>query len=601
MEDLVLDSIDYKNKNESYKKYSLLGKKSSENYLLNIISNMINNQKVFEEKLKSTDLEINLITDSDESSIDKLVYGLKLYNISFNPKRDIYKNIENYKKICLELETEDEYYKNNNIFKIQLINCIPSFHKNIQIDLSNFPFHYFDIKLNEIKKYNLKLKNKKNKFVLCIFLTQINNELSLIFENLNNIDNIFNYFENIYIIYKVETKEEILKLVKDDKICKIILNNVEKKIKLIFHITSYYNSKNKEENIYNIFIEGNKFGPDFYFILNNDNKVISISKNIKSLISHISFYIMELKKLDKEKKNYNELFKKKENKRNEKNLIFRETINFISKLKSLDYLFNFNFEISFNSILNEECNELIFKKINYIKVGGKLRTKEYKKIQNLLNLIKKKVTNNQIIEIETIDIDIDFTDMKCFKCSKIIQEKNYLYYCYICKTKFCDECIHEQLKKVGKEKYIDQKHNLLFFKTRNKNNFREIDKKKLGNNRFAESTNNNQFNTSHSAMCNGCRGGFINLPRYVCIKCRPGIYLRNGYIDYCQECIEKMCHNEKEKEKYEENSNEENYVRDNNFVKEHKILTRHKHDEHIYLFLPLEYRGLEIVDPYNDY
>ena len=62
-----------------------------------------------------------------------------------------------------------------------------------------------------------------------------------------------------------------------------------------------------------------------------------------------------------------------------------------------------------------------------------------------------------------------------------------------------------------------------------------------------------------------------------------------------------MCNNENEKKKYEENSNEENYVSRNNFIENHKVLNRHKHDEHIYLFLPLEYKEVEDHRPYNNY
>ena len=51
---------------------------------------------------------------------------------------------------------------------------------------------------------------------------------------------------------------------------------------------------------------------------------------------------------------------------------------------------------------------------------------------------------------------------------------------------------------ISKKNYMNQEIN--------KKNFMNLDRIKLGENKFAESTNDNQFNTSHSAICNGCRG-----------------------------------------------------------------------------------------------
>ena len=110
------------------------------------------------------------------------------------------------------------------------------------------------------------------------------------------------------------------------------------------------------------------------------------------------------------------------------------------------------------------------------------RKKEYYYLENLLQLIKKKreKVTYALTKIETIDIDIDFSDMKCCKCSTIIGDDSFLYYCYICKTKYCINCVNNQLKNDGKDKYIDQKHNLVFFKTRNKQNLIDLDKIKFG-------------------------------------------------------------------------------------------------------------------------
>ena len=89
--------------------------------------------------------------------------------------------------------------------------------------------------------------------------------------------------------------------------------------------------------------------------------------------------------------------------------------------------------------------------------------------------------------------------------------------------------------KNGKEKFIDHNHNLLFFKTRKKNNFLNIDQHKLGKNSFAKIKN---FKTFHSASCVDCGSSFDNNQGFICLTCNPGIYLLGGYHDYWNKCIE---------------------------------------------------------------
>ena len=90
------------------------------------------------------------------------------------------------------------------------------------------------------------------------------------------------------------------------------------------------------------------------------------------------------------------------------------------------------------------------------------------------------------------------------------------------------------------------------------------------------------------------------MARYVCIHCRPGIYLSGGYIDYCQDCIEKMCLNENKKEELEKNSEGKIYSDKTNFTEDHILYTNHSHDNHIYLLLPLQYNDI-YGNVYEDY
>ena len=601
-----MEELDEKKENNEQIKIRILGKKSTENNLFNIVSFLLNNNKNnFEEKLKAKDLELNIVTSSRISEIDKLNYKIDISYSSFNPKRDTINNIEKYKDFPNTIEIKDEYYKIKNAFEKVSIDLIPSMNKNMILDLSLFPFCYYNTDKKEIEPYSIKLI--KNKFTLILYISHFNeeniNEIKRITEGLNFIDKIYDYFENIYFIFEANSKEQIKK---NESLIKIINNNNntddKQRIKYIFNILSLYDSKNKSNRIINIF-KSNKFGQEYFFILDQNNKIISIKKNFSNVIKKISNFALKIKNsLDKQNTNLNDIFKEKEIKKEKSNNSIREIINFFSKIKNLDYLFDLQFELSFSAYLNDDCSNIYIKKVNSIFLEGEFRTKEYLYLKNLLESIKLSKPNNSysLKEIETLDIDIDFTDMKCKNCSKIIPEDKHLYYCYFCKTKYCYECIHEQLKKKGKEKYIDKKHNLIFFKTRNKKQFTCLDKKKLGNNIFAKSTNDNQFDNRHSAICNGCRDRFDNMARYVCIHCRPGLYLSGGYIDYCQKCIEKMCTNENEKENLERNSDEEICSTSSNFIKGHTIDTNHKHDEHIYLLLPLQFNDTD-EHKYNYY
>jgi len=594
-----MEELDEKKENNEQIKERILGKKSTENNLFNIVSFLLNNNKNnFEEKLKPKDLELNIVTSSRISKIDKLKYKIDISYSSFTPKRDTINNIEKYKDFPNSIEIKDEYYKIKNDFEKVSIDLIPSMNKNMILDLSLFPFCYYNTDKKEIEPYSIKLI--KNKFTLILYISHFNeeniNEIKRITEGLNFIDKMYDYFENIYFIFEANSEEQIKK---NESLIKIINNNNntddKQRIKYIFNILSIYDSKNKINRIINIF-KSNKFGQEYFFILDQNNKIISIKKNFSNVIKKISIFALKIKNsLDKQNINLNDIFKEKEIKKEKSNNSIREIIYFFSKIKNLDYLFDLQFELSFSAYLNDECSNIYIKKVNSIFLEGEFRTKEYLYLKNLLESIKLSKPNNSysLKEIETIDIDIDFTDMKCKNCSKIIPEDKHLYYCYFCKTKYCYECIHEQLKKKGKEKYIDKEHNLIFFKTRNKKQFTCLDKKKLGNNIFAKSTNDNQFDNRHNAICNGCRDRFDNMARYVCIHCRPGLYLSGGYIDYCQKCIEKMCTNENEKENLERNSDEEIYSTSSNFTKGHTIDTNHKHDEHIYLLLPLQFNATD--------
>ena len=93
-------------------KYKIL-KNKYQNYLLNIVSDLIYNKNNFEEKIKPNDLEFNLVLDSNYATYRQIKYNIRLIYNSFNPKRDLLKNNKLYKSFPEKLDIIDEYYKDD--------------------------------------------------------------------------------------------------------------------------------------------------------------------------------------------------------------------------------------------------------------------------------------------------------------------------------------------------------------------------------------------------------------------------------------------------------------------------------------------------------
>ena len=126
------------------KNFNILSKKAK-NYLDNLISYLMNNKNNFEEKIKPSELEFKLETNSDISLTKQLIYKLEINYSSFNKKRDIINNIKIYKEFPNEIEINDEYYSNKGVFQKIILNISPVIKKGIIIDISLFPFSTYII------------------------------------------------------------------------------------------------------------------------------------------------------------------------------------------------------------------------------------------------------------------------------------------------------------------------------------------------------------------------------------------------------------------------------------------------------------------------
>ena len=254
------------------------------------------------------------------------------------------------------------------------------------------------------------------------------------------------------------------------------------------------------------------------------------------------------------------------------NTIVNKNIKLIRKLKqnlkSLPYLGELNVTLTFNQIINDEWNDFVVKELTSLSLRGQLRTKEYQILNKAFTELKIG-SSFDVKELTTIS----FTPQRiCSNCNKEIGENDYQYHCYWCKISFCTQCIEDKIKNntTGKLKYLHTKHNLLYFKTKDENDLKDIDEYKLGKNLFAESSERS-FLTSHSAICNGCRGSFpsssLMCQRYICLSCLPGMYRSGGFVDFDYKCISAL----------RDNSGNYNTVIRNN--------PNHDDKHHVYLML----------------
>ena len=325
-----------------------------------------------------------------------------------------------------------------------------------------------------------------------------------------------------------------------------------------------------------------------YFILNPENIIIKTNLFDYNIDDRL---VTRLKKVIDE--NYQ---KTKEIKESKKFKLLSLLHQLKKKTKSLPYLFTFlySYEISFK--LSNDLSTLIPIKLRSMSIEGKLRGKDFQEIKELGESINSSTIKIQITSIEECSIDINkFKTINCSNssCGKVIPENEGMYYCYWCSIFYCEKCVEDSFLSPSKklrDKLIHKEHNLLYFVTRNENDLSLIDKEKLGTNLFARSQDFELTDRHYSTSCSGCKKTIGSVPRYICLSCKPGIVLRNGYFDYCYHCFSHLRKGDeigKEIEKIEEViHNSVGY-----YIPNEKYITKkHKHKHHVYLCLILQVR-----------
>ena len=559
--------------------------------LKNYVLTVANNKNDASKNLKPEDLDI--IISSGNGRQKKIFSSLSIVNGRFDPETYSRKNIEKYKELQNLAEPLDEEGINPyDIFEEIEFDFIPKLCRGLKFNLNCFDFkilkeseelqsfdkNYFDSKYenkNLFVIYTKKLDGKRHKFKKIIKFIETVNDSEKQFSEI---------FEKVLIIFEVKNLNQIeeefmnfpfeLRYTNEDE------NNS--------YFQMMYNIKKEDdENTPSEIFTNKDLGKTFYFILNKDNHI----QKAKTFYSPDSIVKETIEKYNKYEKNpeINNLEKKVS--------ACYKFIDFLNNIKSVKYYFYINY--NFSIILNyyEDRDKFIIKDAYFSRLNGEFRHDEYQILKEISSLFP--LEYQEFKEIESIDIDIDFTDMNCHICSETINENEELFYCYICKDKYCFNCVKEHIENnTGKDKFIDQYHNLLFFKTRDKKNLCGLDKYKLGKNTFSNSRED-KLGRFTNAQCNGCSVLFTTSARYICVSCRPGIKrINDGFNDYCQNCIEHMMKNDK---KGQELQTHKDYLYNHDITLLSGDYTSicHNHNEHVYLLVPLASNDEE--NPYYDY
>jgi len=549
-------------------------------YLLHLVKFEDNSQYMNPKNIK-----IDIFSTSEKSIINKIYYSMIIKNNNYNPKFDLKKNIPIYEKMrtfFYQLKDECNNKINDNEISIK-VDFLPFIQSKMLIDFNFFNFFYYNGKI--FHKFIIKPNNdddfKDNKSKLFIYFDGIGNETKVF--NLENdlnkiisIKNIWKIFSYIYIIIPVSNKNKAIEIHNNLPIFLKMKKDENFKVSVIY-LSDDINDGAAINIFFNFYKTKNK---NYFFILNNN--IVYKIKEYSVMLKELNNYIdLVYGKNDPVQIKENQIYMQKMNDLK----LFMFLTNFINDLSNLRYIFDFYYNINFSMILSDSNHKFKLDTIERVEIGGSLKTEEYNKFKKYFDNINNDNFIFKLKEIKTININIDFpANIYCKVCKNIIPNDKELYYCYFCKDFYCYKCVKDNFEsKSGKEKFIDQKHNLLFFKTRNKNLFLNIEEHKLGKNTF---TTIQSFKSYHSASCDGCSSSFDGSPRYICITCKPGIYLSGGYNDYCDVCIEHMMKNDDAGKKMQKDIKTINY--NSNFVSNHILRNIHNHENHIYLMVALE-------------
>ena len=545
-------------------------KKKTINLLINYISTIINNKNEINKNLKEEDLDIII---SSGNGRKKLLSSLTITNIKFDPDTYSKKNIDKFIELknIVDLSDEEGINLEDEFEKIKF-NFIPKLEKGIKFDLSFLDLYIFK-HFEKEKIFDKKFFNTQddNRDLLCIYCRKLDgnthkfNKIKVLIEKIGEDEDFFKKIRKVLLIFEVKSKEDMGEEC-DERLPFQIKELNDKYFNLLFNIKKF-DDENSPSQIFTDFHKRKTI----YFILDKNNYI----KRIKPFYGYDSVMddVNEFSKLD---------FTFKQEEYDKKLDTFFDFFNFLKNIKEVKY--NFYLSYNFELILNYDKikNALLIKNIIFYRLNAEFLPDEYKLLNTISEIMKP--NNNELKEIKYAKIEVDFSSMSCIKCGYNFSSNEELFYCYECNDKYCFKCVTEHLENnSGKDKFIDQKHNLLFFKTRDKKNFEKIEEYKLGKNTFVTSESLDRFKY---VKCNGCGNRFSKSARYICLSCHPGRKPDGGYNDYCQNCIVHMMNEDEEGIDIQKNRDN---VYDRNFflLADENCYMSHNHNTHIYLMVPL--------------
>ena len=540
--------------------------------------------------------DFDIVLSSADAERLEIFHSLNICNCKYDPESTPTKKIINYehleqimKNFLIWKEKKEKAYKENpdiKDFAQIFIHAYPMVRKNLQIDISAVAFKQVkkneenrntivDFKMEQFKPddkdivyfVSFKLNQKKHKFgKIEQLLDQFKQE---------GLKDFWNFYQKAYFIFCVEDE----KLIESEyelfpQFLKIANEENNPHIQFIFYVDPPGESPDQVMNIFKM----SEFEKDYYFMMGPSNVIERCDSMICSG-DVVENAIKRKKAAQQEKIKEEDIVK-----------ALSTFYDFVSNIQKYKYNFFLSYQLEVCLKFNKDKN-LILSYVNFSHFIAEIRTKEYTILKEAMDIFKPDIYELQ--EIKTCDIPINFDRNICIKCQKQIPDKDPMYYCYKCENKYCTECVLKNFNdenNKGVKKFIDPKHNLLYFKTRNPENFKIIDKYKLGKDNFATCTDDSKLG-EHRFSCNGCgvSDNYVK-PRYLCLTCRPGLLQDNGYNDFCIDCIEHM-NKDDDKGKKMQNEEYELYSRETRFFYEDKTTAKHDHNNHVYLMIALEFKG----------
>ena len=573
----------------------------SQGFLVDYFLNgLFGEEKKFTKGLTYSDYDIYLSTDEAED--EEMFHSLNICNTKFDPETPPSRKVIQFEDLEAVIQPFiDGKGLAENDFKEVTIHVYPKIRRNLRFNICSLNYK---IVKNEngkrvVKDYKMEHENDNpdKKDILCICSFKLDGKkhklekILQLLEQFNEFKEFFNDHRIAYIIFCLKEESDILKEYEMFPEPIKTVNEKYDKVRLIFYLEPPGEDEKEVLNMYAF----NDLGKNFYFHMNADHVIYRADDMLCS--GDIIKNSIARKKKEKEENFLNSAYNKsKDQLIKERNEAFLTFFNFLKNLKQYKYVLYISFKFDICLRYDEEFN-LCISYIDFSHIIGELRTKEYNMIKRCAEILKPDLVDLE--EIHTIDINVDFSDKECYRCSKQIADNEDMYYCYKCKIKFCRDCVWRNYKmNRGKAKFIDSKHNILYFKTRDLNQFKNIDCHKLGKDLFSHCTDESKLVT-HSATCNGCRQGFDDSPRYLCLNCRPGKVHSDGFYDYCEYCVQDMMKKTPRGLKMQEEVVERLYSEETRLLYNAKETYKHENDNHVYLMIALQYNCNE--NPYYDF